>query len=240
MNISHEHKVIWWAPERCGTKATAHIFSKLGFEYFKTSEEKEKTINDDGINYQSHNIDVPDIYKDYQIICSIRNPYDRMLSVFSNFTSVGKSLVYTKNSHDKLVITYENFIREMLLYRISRSDEDLETRPIQRNYLSKYHFEKLIPNFFIKMESLEDDLGKLDFVKDSNIWKSGYIQDYLKHNPQINQKPYKFNDVYTIESAKRVYDYHKKHFMLCDYDPFSFTTKELSNEEKMRFIHDIL
>jgi hypothetical protein len=90
------------------------------------------------------------------------------------------------------------------------------------------------------MESLEDDLGKLDFVKDSNIWKSGYIQDYLKHNPQINQKPYKFNDVYTIESAKRVYDYHKKHFMLCDYDPFSFTTKELSNEEKMRFIHDIL
>ena len=73
MNISHEHKVIWWAPERCGTKATAHIFSKLGFEYFKTSEEKEKTINDDGINYQSHNIDVPDIYKDYQIICSIRN-----------------------------------------------------------------------------------------------------------------------------------------------------------------------
>ena len=42
MNISHEHKIIWWAPERCGTKATAHIFSKLGFEYFVDETETKK------------------------------------------------------------------------------------------------------------------------------------------------------------------------------------------------------
>ena len=85
MNISHEHKIIWWAPERCGTKATAHIFTKLGFEYFtNTNGELKKNLNIDGINYQSHDIDIPDIYKDYKVICSIRNPYDRMLSIFSN------------------------------------------------------------------------------------------------------------------------------------------------------------
>jgi hypothetical protein len=240
MNISHEHKIIWWAPERCGTKATAHIFSKLGFEYFIGTDETIKTITDDGINYQSHNIEYPEKYNDYKIICSIRNPYDRMLSIFSNFTNVGTTFVYTKNNHQKLVNTFESFIREMLLYNKVTTTEDLEKRLIQKSYLYKYRFESRIPDFFIKMESLEEDLGKLDFVRESEIWKSGYIRDYLKHNPHINKKPFKFNDVYTFESAKRVYEYHKKQFIISDYDPFSFTRQELSNEEKMKFIHDIL
>jgi hypothetical protein len=240
MNISHEHKIIWWAPERCGTKATAHIFSKLGFEYFIDETETKKQITDDGIYYQSHSLKYPEKYGDYKIICSIRNPYDRMLSIFSNFTNLGSTFVYTKDKSQNLVNTFESFIREMLLYNKVSTKEDLEKRPIQKSYLSKYSFESKVPDFFIKMESLEEDLGKLDFVRESEIWKSGYIRDYLSHNPYINVRPYKFNNVYNLESAKRVYEYHKKQFIICDYNPFSFTTEELSNEEKMKFIHDIL
>jgi hypothetical protein len=240
MNISHKHKIIWWAPERCGTKATAHIFSKLGFEFFTDESESKKHITDNGIYYQSHSIKYPEKYNDYKIICSIRNPYDRMLSIFLNFTNTGSTFVCTKNRFQKFVETYETFIREMLLYNKVTTVEDLEKSPIQKSYLSKYSFESRIPDFFIKMESLEEDLGKLDFVRESEIWNSGYIRDYLKHNPHINKKPFKFNDVYTFESAKRVYEYHKKQFIISDYDPFSFTRQELSNEEKMKFIHDIL
>lgn len=240
MNISHEHKIIWWAPERCGTKATAHIFSKLGFEYFTDETETKKQITDNGIYYQSHSLKYPEKYGDYKIICSIRNPYDRMLSIFSNFTNLGSTFVYTKDKSQNLVNTFESFIREMLLYNKVSTKEDLEKRPIQKSYLSKYSFETQVPDFFIKMESLEEDLGKLDFVKESKIWKSGYIRDYLNRNPYINVRPYKFNNVYNLESAKRVYEYHKKQFIICDYNPFSFTTEELSNEEKMKFIHDIL
>jgi hypothetical protein len=240
MNISHEHKIIWWAPERCGTKATAHIFSKLGFEYFIDETETKKHITDDGINYQSHNIKYPEKYGDYKVICSVRNPYDRMMSIFSNFTNIGKSFVYTKDNPQRLINTYETFIREMLLYNLVITEEDLEKRPIQKSYLYKYRFESRTPDFFIKMESIEDDLGKLDFVKESNIWKSGYIHDYLNHNPHINRRPYKYNDIHTFESAKRVYEYHKKQFILFEYDPFSFTKEKLSNEEKMKFIHNIL
>jgi hypothetical protein len=240
MNISHEHKIIWWAPERCGTKATAHIFSKLGFEYFTNENENRKHITNDGINYQSHNIKYPEKYNDYKIICSIRNPYDRMLSLFLNFTNIGATFVYTKDNPQKLVNTYESFIREMLLYRHAVTPKDLEKRPLQKLYLSKYSFDTRIPDYFIKMESLEEDLGKLDFVRESKIWESGYIHDYLTHNPNINIRPYRFNDLYTLESAKRVYDYHKRQFIISKYDPFSFTRQELSNEEKMRFIHDIL
>jgi hypothetical protein len=120
------------------------------------------------------------------------------------------------------------------------TEEDLEKKPLKKTYLSKYSFETQIPDFFIKMESLEEDLGKLDFVRESEIWKSGYIRDYLNQNPYINIRPYKFNNIYSLESAKRVYEFNKKQFIICDYDPFSFTRQELSNEEKMKFIHDIL
>ena len=252
MNISHEHKIIWWAPERCGTKATAHIFSKLGFEYFadetetlhivkrRSAELTEEQIDNGGIYYQSHSLKYPEKYSDYKIICNIRNPYDRMLSIFSNFTNVGSRFVYTKDKPQKLVNTFESFIREMLLYHKVSTEEDLEKKPLKKTYLSKYSFETQIPDFFIKMESLEEDLGKLDFVRESEIWKSGYIRDYLNQNPYINIRPYKFNNIYSLESAKRVYEFNKKQFIICDYDPFSFTRQELSNEEKMKFIHDIL
>lgn len=240
MNISHEHKIIWWAPERCGTKATAHIFNKLGFEYFVDETENRKQITNGGSYYQSHSLKYPEKYKDYKIICSIRNPYDRMLSIFLNFTNLGSTFVYTKDKPQKLVNTFDSFIREMLLYHKVSTKKDLVKKPLQKAYLSKYSFETQIPDFFIKMESLEEDLGKLDFVRESEIWKSGYIRDYLNQNPYINIRPYKFNNVYSLESAKRVYEFNKKQFIICDYDPFSFTRQELSNEEKMEFIHDIL
>lgn len=240
MNISHEHKIIWWAPERCGTKATANIFRKLGFEFFQDETETSKFKMDDGTDYQSHNIKYPEKYGDYKIICSIRNPYDRMSSIFSNFTNVGKSFVYTKNNPQKLTDTYGSIIKQILPYNYLVNHENLEKTPMQSSYLTKYRFDTQIPDFFIKMESLEEDLGKLDFVRESEIWKSGYIHDYLIKNQHIRLRPYKFNDIYTFESAKRVYEYHKKQFIICGYDPFSFTKEQLSNEDKMKFVHDIL
>ena len=46
--------------------------------------------------------------------------------------------------------------------------------------------------------------------------------------------------MYTLETAKKVYEYHKQFFLTLGYDPFSFTTEELSDEEKMRFLHEII
>jgi hypothetical protein len=43
-----------------------------------------------------------------------------------------------------------------------------------------------------------------------------------------------------METAKKVYEYHKQFFLTLGYDPFSFTTEELTNEEKMRFLHEII
>ena len=226
MNVNHEHKVIWWAPERCGTKALAHVFSKLGFEFY---------VNGVKSNYQSHEIKIPDELSDYKIIFSVRNPYDRVLSLFTNFTNVGKNSLYMKGNENVFVQKYEIFLNELF----SNTNKQVE-KPILKNYIQKYSLNGKGPDSIIRLESVVEDLSKIEFVKNSDIWKSGYIQDYLLDNEYIVNRSYKFNKIYTKLGAKLVYDNHIKHFILGGYNPFSFTTENLSNEDKMRFIHDKL
>ena len=226
MNVNHEHKVIWWAPERCGTKALAHIFSKLGFEFY---------VNGVKSNYQSHEIKIPDELSEYKIIFSVRNPYDRVLSLFTHFTNVGKNSLYMKGNENVFVQKYEIFLNELF----SNTNKQVE-KPILKNYIQKYSLNGKGPDSIIRLESMVEDLSKIEFVKNSDIWKSGYIQDYLLDNEYIVNRSYKFNKIYTKLGAKLVYDNHIKHFILGGYNPFSFTTENLSNEDKMRFIHDKL
>lgn len=237
MNISFEHKIIWWAPERCATKATAHIFQQLGFEsYYTTIDNKQIT------DYHSHSIVIPEEYSDYQVICSIRNPYDRVLGLFKTMTNVGRSMVYTKDTHKNFMDNYENFLNEVFVFAkvkdIEGFGEKLD-KTFMKDFIAKYSFEERVPDYFIRSENLLEDISKFEFVNDSGLWKSGYIEEYLTNNKHINIRPYKFDSVYTNKSAKLVFEYYKKHFFLCGYDPFSFTKNELTNEEKMRFIHDI-
>lgn len=232
MNINHEHKFIWWAPERCGTKALAHIFSKLGFVFYDSLSSYRRNVSS---NYQSHSVELPEELSDYKIIFSTRNPYDRVLSLYNNFTNVGKNTLYLKDEHQKFVDKYQIFLDELF----SNTNKQLE-KPILNHYILRYSFENAVPDFMIRMENIIEDLSKIDFVRESDLWKSGYIHDYISDNEHIIRRPAKFNKVYNWSGAKMVYEHHIKHFILFGYDPFSFTTETLSNEDKMRFIHDKL
>ena len=45
-------------------------------------------------------------------------------------------------------------------------------------------------------------------------------------------------DTLSLESATKIYKVYKKSFDFFDYDPFSFTSHELSLKEKVDFIHN--
>ena len=239
MNISHKHKTIWWAPERCGTKATAHIFKHFDFDFILNYP--KSTV---GNPYQSHQIILPPSkYEDYNVICSVRNPYDRILGVFLNFVSMGKSSIYLKNNHLETMKIFSIFINELFSHKEIKTKFDINPKKdniILNTYVSKYNIDVTVPTNFIRMEHIVEDMSKIDFINQSHLWSSGYIKNYLTKNEHINNRPYKFNSVYTMETAKKVYEYHKQFFLTLGYDPFSFTTEELTNEEKMRFLHEII
>lgn len=238
MNINRDLKIIWWAPERCATKLTAEIFKKFNFEVF---DEKKNHFTKLSETYHSHQISIPEQFHDYKIICNVRNPYDKVLSFYLNFTSVGKHFVFLKNKKDELKNKIDLFCLELFEYSINQGIlENYERKVPVRDYVSKLNFDYRIPNNILRMENLEEDFSKLDFVKDSKFWKSGEIQDMIYNNPYHNKRPFEYTELYTLKSASRVFDYYKKHFFVCGYDPFSFTTQPLTNQEKIDFLHKIL
>jgi hypothetical protein len=177
------------------------------------------------------------------VICSVRNPYDRILGVFLNFVSMGKSSIYLKNNHLETMKIFSIFINELFSHKEIKTKFDINPKKdniILNTYVSKYNIDVTVPTNFIRMEHIVEDMSKIDFINQSHLWSSGYIKNYLTKNEHINNRPYKFNSVYTMETAKKVYEYHKQFFLTLGYDPFSFTTEELTNEEKMRFLHEII
>jgi len=238
MNVNRNLRVIWWAPERCATKITADILRKFDFEVYDESKDIYVPLS---TNYHSHNITIPKQFEDYKIICNVRNPYDKVLSFYLNFTSVGKHFVFMKNKKDELIKKIDLFCLELFEYAINQGIlKNYERKIPVRNYVSKLSFDNKIPDNFLRMENLVDDFSKLDFISESKFWKSGEIQHLLNENQYKNVRPFRFDELYSFEAASRVFDFYKKHFFVCGYDPYSFTQKTLSNEEKIEFIHKIV
>jgi hypothetical protein len=237
MNISHEHKTIWWAPEKTASKVTSHILKNYDFFYFENYP--KSAILKLCEPYHSHAIIFPEEYSDYEVICNIRNPYDRVLSIFVNFSNI--SLVYTKDNVDYYRKRFEIFIKEMFLSpNLTQNVPYDPSAPNLGRYLKKVDFFNKVPDVFIKMENLENDLKSLKFIKNTDLWEKSEFSSFLSKNEFIKRRAFNFSDVYTETSAKYVYEYFKNHFYLCDYDPFSFTKSILTDKEKKKFLHDTL
>ena len=211
MNISHEHKMIWFSPEMSGTENVSKTLEKHGFLGVEGKDE----------------VELMDEYPDYKVICGIKNPYER---VFLLHLKGDLRLIQLKKHHfDDLKTEFNDWGRRMLIpnkLTIVVNDTFIKTNNTTK-YLKKWVFDHKIPDFFVKSEDLINDLNRLGFID----------EDIIINN---DVKQFNFNQMYDFDLAKRVYHLYKKHFYLCDYSPFSFTDKELTDEEKISFLHDIV
>ena len=213
MEISHKHKLIWLSPEMSGTENVSKILINYGFE---------------SVNCEN-NIDVTKQYPDYKVICGIRNPYDRVFFLFlkGDFSSI----LVKKEHYEVLKVKFNEWGGKVLIpkkLRVGVSEVFIDTSNTPK-YLKNWVFNEKIPDLFVRAENFNSDLEELGYVNNNNITNEGYNLSYFS-----------FNKMYDFDFAKRVYHLYKKHFYLCNYDPFSFTTEQLSDEEKIKFIHDIV
>jgi hypothetical protein len=211
MNISHEHKLIWLSPEMSGTENVSKILEKHGFLSVEGKTE-EQLLSE---------------YPDYKVICGMINPYERVFLL--HLKGDLRSIQLKKHHFDDLKTEFNDWGRRMLIpnkLTIVVNDTFIKTNNTTK-YLKKWVFDHKIPNFFVKSEDLINDLNRLGFID----------EDIIINN---DVKQFNFNQMYDFDLAKRVYHLYKKHFYLCDYSPFSFTDKELTDEEKISFLHDIV
>jgi hypothetical protein len=211
MNISHERKLIWLSPEMSGTENVSKILEKHGFLSVEGKTE-EQLLSE---------------YPDYKVICGMINPYERVFLL--HLKGDLRSIQLKKHHFDDLKTEFNDWGRRMLIpnkLTIVVNDTFIKTNNTTK-YLKKWVFDHKIPNFFVKSEDLINDLNRLGFID----------EDIIINN---DVKQFNFNQMYDFDLAKRVYHLYKKHFYLCDYNPFSFTDKELTDEEKISFLHDIV
>ena len=225
MNISHEHKVVWWASYKIDNIVFPTIFSYYNFQY-----KDKKNIKNVEFPLYSREMDLPDTYLDYKLICNIKNPYKIVYSIYHRHNTT----TYTKKNKSHFrdnFIKYVNYIFLPNKLKV-KLDSYSETEPLTRYYQS-YSFEKKIPDFFIREENIKEDLQLIKFIDFEKIWDDRFL---IKN---LNSESF-FDEMYDFETAKKVYFYFKKCFYLCGYDPFSFTKNELTYDEKVSFLHDVV
>lgn len=223
MNISHEHKVIWWALESSGEDKMYEILKNYGF-----SVEKTENIAKTGLNYD-HSVTESTQFPDYKVICTISNPYYRVFDLFLGFISPNK--VIKKKFLPDLREKFNKFVEKSLKSGklVVNPVDFLENESNDMKYFKKWVFDDKIPDYFVRIEHFYDDLGKIDFI-DPIVDEKRIIYEDL----------YDYRSMYDFTTAKKVYHNLKKHFYLCDYDPFSFTHEELTKEDKISFLHGLL
>jgi hypothetical protein len=166
-------------------------------------------------------------YPDYKVICGMKNPYERVFLL--HLKGDLRSIQLKKHHFDALKTEFNDWGRKILIPKKLKIkvDETFINTNNTTKYLKKWGFDHKIPDFFVKSEDLINDLNKLGF----------HDNDIIIDN---EVKQFNFNQMYDFDFAKRVYHLYKKHFYLCNYNPFSFTEKELTDEEKISFLHDIV
>lgn len=76
MNVCHELKTILWLPPRTGSRTVAQLFNKYNF--INTYTQRHINNTDYG-----HELSIPVGCEDYEIICTVRNPYSWLLSIWA-------------------------------------------------------------------------------------------------------------------------------------------------------------
>ena len=226
MNVSLDNKVIWFSPECTGGHIIRNIFKNFGFYRFDTEKGSKLTPLDNSVESSSNVLS--EIYQNFSKIATVRNPYDRVWCCYCDFYT--KTLDNRNFEHTKEKFDY--FLRNAF---IEKSDGIiLDPLFSQNSYFSKWTFDDLQVDRVIRFEYMEQDLTNLEFLK--NNLSSDKIS-YLRMELAKMKTPFDFKKLYTIQNARKIYEFYKKYFIDFDYDPFSFTTEEISERDKIKFIH---
>jgi hypothetical protein len=144
------------------------------------------------------------------------NPYNL---VFTFYVRENLKLIpITKNNRDNVIILFNSWINEIFCenFFLNDSTNNIVTKRIMGNLI-----------FFEKKNELTERENMI-------------IERVLNECEKEEFMDFDVKNVYKFTSAKKVYFFFKKHFNNYNINPFSFTYNDLTINEKMSFLHDIV
>ena len=198
-----------------GERFFADYFGKFDFFY------KEKPLES---NYYCRLNDISESFQNYQKIICIDHPYRVVYQEF-----IKNSDINWKIKTNTLEKQREDF--SFWFDRIFYNDMDYlndNCALYQLTFILSRDFAHIEPDFVIKKDSFLEDLKKLPFFDELKI----------NHNLTFLLEPsMDYQKVISREQAKKIFVFFQDYFNKFGFDPFTFTTEELSKQEKVNFIH---
>jgi len=152
VNISEKHKAFLWMAPKTGSFHASFVFNHFDFISKSTggNDMREKFLR------HNHAMDLFPGHENYKFICTIRNPFTKLVSEFK-YRLTNKEEFNVKN--------FRNFFHE-------KSDRNFD--------LGFIMFQDRTPDYPIRVEHLWTDYIKIPFVYNSKICQSGALYDLCK------------------------------------------------------------
>jgi hypothetical protein len=194
-NISQKNNTFVWLPPKCATTSISWILSYFEFstvEFNVGTNEVIRILNNQ-VHF-GHNMIYPPNHSNLTFLCAVRNPYNRVLSI------------YQSSSKEYSVSNFEKFFDERIL----------NNKNLDWDY-SKLFNERL-PDYIIRTENLYEDLTKVPFINESELTSSGILKIFCdkKLNQSFTQLP--IQEYITPNIKQSIQQIFSKQFDLFGYD----------------------
>ena len=141
-----------------------------------------------------HDSELFDGHENFSIVSTARNPYSKFVSYYKYFG-------IDKNGWDFYDYLYKSILEKP--FKI-------------------LNYNERIPDYFIRQENIFEDYLKIPFVKKSEFYRSGQLEDLCNNKINHNENSYDYREYYNQENADLVYYSFSKYFDLLGYEKNSW------------------
>jgi hypothetical protein len=199
MYYNKELDIEWWLPPRTGSRMTAQIIRKLGFEVV-------------GHHHLFNSINSAEC----KIILNVRNPYSIIVSRYKQFF---KKNISTRYTYD--LDSFYDFVKTYISWENSS--------PTPYNYPKIFNTSPVKPYFKVRYENFINDLMSIDVINQNQDLIQPELEKlkvgklaWRENSSMDTSIPY--NQHYSQESADLVYEHYKNLFIFDGYERDSWKT----------------
>lgn len=224
---SHKDKFIYvHIPKSAGTFIKHYLLSNIEEGYAENQNQQDYDDKYHVTCERSLNAiirDVPD-YKDYYKFTIVRNPFDRVVSMFS-YLGGWKFDYFVENNIESPMMPY---VQEFHKYYLSDDFDGFITYAYEGKYIKKFHagyYENYIDRISINGEVAIDKFYKMEYIKSCvsdlskkfNFENKSGFNDWRQNSSSEYKKKRHYSDYYSSYSR----DFVERHFSR-DLDYFDY------------------
>lgn len=199
-NISEKYKSFLWIPPKTGSYHAIWVLENFDFYYLEMTPNRKKIQRYVQRTEHSHQIALFDGHEKYKLICTARHPLKRVFSAF----------IYTSNNRKSTDLSKKAFINFFIR----------EFHGGESAWFEGLFFDERIPDYFLRTENLFEDYSKIPFVAESELFKSGKLEEMCKEKKNsFEKKDLNAIDYFTDDMIDCMYKKYKTYYDLLGYKP---------------------